>query len=61
MRNNIAVRSVLTRCCAVLDSDTIDEMRPHNDDPEGWEEPNKTIDMKQAEQVLAKYSGLARS
>jgi hypothetical protein len=44
----------------VVDSTTIDKVRPQNDDPTSWSEASKTVDMKDAAAALRKYPDLAR-
>ena len=44
----------------VVDSTTIDRVRPQNDDPPTWSERSKTVDMKDAPAALVKYPELAR-
>ena len=44
----------------VVDSTTIDKVRPQNDDPPAWSESSKIVDMKDAGAALLKYPELGR-
>jgi len=44
----------------MVDSSTIHANRPKPDDPEGWAEASKTVDMKDAPAMLEKYPALLR-